>query len=146
MNKTIRLTLVCAVSLFFGASMALDAKDTEKKPVVKNHDAAAAQKLIKERKKQKKDLVILDVRTQAEFDAGHLADATLLDFHSPDFKKKLAKLDRNKAYLVYCRSGNRSGKSRDAMEKLGFKEIHHLDGGFRAWSAAKLPSKKKSSK
>ncbi|MFP6881875.1 MAG: rhodanese-like domain-containing protein [Roseibacillus sp.] len=54
----------------------------------------------------------------------------------------MGKLDRNKAYLVHCRSGGRSTNSLGVWKKLGFKRVYHLDGGFLAWQKAKLPVEK----
>ena len=53
-----------------------------------------------------------------------------------DFKAGLAKLDKSKAYGVYCGSGNRSGKAMAAMHKMGFKEVYNLAGGMKGWHQA----------
>lgn len=85
------------------------------------------------------DLVVLDVRTAEEFAEGHLSEATMLDFYAPDFADRLAGLDRNVPYLVYCRSGNRSGQTRALMDDLGFTQVADVDGGIAAWTDAGLP-------
>ena len=72
---------------------------------------------------------IIDVRTRQEFNSGKIRGALNLDFYNPDFKKELSKLDKEKAYFVYCRSGNRSGQAASIMEDMGFKEIYNLSGG-----------------
>lgn len=82
---------------------------------------------------------IIDVRTQAEFQSGHLADAQLIDFYDKGFVEKLDKLDKEKTYLLYCRTGNRSGKALRFMKKLGFKAAYNMQGGMRAWSKADYP-------
>jgi rhodanese-related sulfurtransferase len=82
---------------------------------------------------------ILDVRTREEFDAGHLAEAEQLDFYAPDFADRLAELDRDTTWVVYCRSGNRSGQATTIMADLGFTSVVDLDGGIVAWQAAGLP-------
>ena len=84
-------------------------------------------------------LVVLDVRTAEEFAEGHLAGATMLDFYADDFADRLADLDPDAPYLVYCRSGNRSGQTRALMEELGFTDVTDVDGGIVAWSEAGLP-------
>lgn len=81
-------------------------------------------------------LVVLDVRTPEEFAAGHLAGAVNVDFYAASFADDLAALDRTVPYLVYCHSGNRSGKATQAMQQLGFTTIYDLDGGVTAWQAA----------
>ena len=81
-------------------------------------------------------LVVLDVRTPDEFASGHLADAVNVDFYEPDFRDRLADLDRDVPYFVYCRSGNRSGTTVEQMKGLGFTEVYELAGGLEAWSGA----------
>ena len=55
-----------------------------------------------------KQNVILDVRTPAEFSAGHIPGAVNLDYNAPDFQAKAAALDKSKTYLVHCAVGGRS--------------------------------------
>jgi len=85
------------------------------------------------------DLVVLDVRTPEEFEEGHLAGATLLDFYAPDFADRLTELDHDVPYLLYCRSGNRSDQARQMMLDLGFTDVADVDGGIVAWTGAGLP-------
>jgi len=82
------------------------------------------------------DLTILDVRTLDEFNEGHLAGAERIDFSRADFATQLASLERDTPYLIYCRSGNRSGQARAIMEDLGFSDVADLDGGVLAWADA----------
>jgi len=85
------------------------------------------------------DLVVLDVRTPEEFAEGHLEGAVLVDFYAADFAEQLAALDTDVPYLVYCRSGNRSGQALGVMEQLGFASAVDVDGGIIAWADAGLP-------
>lgn len=85
------------------------------------------------------DLVILDVRTPEEYAEGHLEGAVLVDFYDADFADQLAELDPAVPYLVYCRSGNRSGQTLPLMEQLGFGSASDIDGGILAWAGAGLP-------
>jgi rhodanese-related sulfurtransferase len=80
-----------------------------------------------------RNFVILDIRTPGEYRDGHLPNAVLLDFHSPAFRENLAALDRNKSYLMYCRSGNRSARALTMMRELGFMKVAELRGGIKAW-------------
>jgi rhodanese-related sulfurtransferase len=105
---------------------------------ITNVTVGKAQKLIKEHT-GKADFVILDVRTAEEFAEGHLAGAVNLDVQSPDFEKRLRLLDRNKNYLVYCRTGNRSRRATLAMEALGFRSIFHMNEGIVMWKQQNLP-------
>jgi phage shock protein E len=72
--------------------------------------------------------VILDVRTPEEFSTDHVAQAVNIDFKNKDFKDKVAKLDRNDEYELYCRTGNRSGKALTMMKEMGFKNLKNLGG------------------
>lgn len=85
-------------------------------------------------------LVVLDVRTPEEFDAGHLAGATMIDFYETGFSAQIADLDRDAPYLMYCRTGNRSGQTRALMESLGFTNVIDVEGGIVAWTAAGHPT------
>lgn len=80
--------------------------------------------------KNNPDLVIVDVRTSGEFKTGHIEGALNIDVSLPNFKEEIDQLDKNKKYLVYCRSGNRSKFAGRIMEGLGFKEVYDLDGGI----------------
>ena len=86
------------------------------------------------------DLVILDVRTPEEFTEAHLDGATMIDFYLDDFDDRVADLDRDVPYLVYCRSGNRSGQTVAIMEELGFADVADVDGGIVSWFDAGLPT------
>ena len=59
--------------------------------------------------------MIIDVRTPAEYAGGHLDGAVLIDVQSPDFASRIGELDRNGSYVVYCRSGARSGMAMQQM-------------------------------
>lgn len=85
------------------------------------------------------NLVVLDVRTPEEFDEAHIDGAVLVDFYDPDFAEQLAELDPDVPYLLYCRSGNRSGQTAAIMEQLGFIDVADVDGGIVAWGEAGLP-------
>ena len=81
-------------------------------------------------KSQDGDFCILDVRTSGEFSRGAIEGAINLDFYAPDFSQELAGLDKNKTYLLYCRSGNRSKSALAIMKQSGFGYVYELDRGF----------------
>lgn len=85
------------------------------------------------------NFILLDVRTPQEFSQSHIKGAKLLDFQAPDFKTKVQELDKNKTYLVYCRSGMRSSGCADTMKSLGFNKVYNLVGGIMAWEREGLP-------
>ena len=86
------------------------------------------------------DFVIIDVRTPKEFAEGHIEDAINIDFYSETFPDELNILNKNKTYLIYCRSGGRSGGALTIMESLYFKEVHNMTGGIIQWQAEGFPT------
>jgi len=86
------------------------------------------------------DVKLLDVRTPEEFEVGHLAGAENIDFYATDFADQIGALDPGEKYVVYCRSGNRSGKATALMAGMGFTTVTDVDGGIVAWEAAELPT------
>ena len=85
------------------------------------------------------DFVIIDVRTTEEIAGGYIEDAIFIDYYSDTFMDELNSLDKDKVYLIYCRSGGRSGPTLATMEELGFMEVYELLGGILAWQGAGLP-------
>ena len=84
---------------------------------------------------EKRKTVVLDVRTPDEYKEGHIKNAinyNVLD--SVAFEKQINTLKKNKRYLLYCKSGIRSGKALMRMQQKGFKQIYHLSGGITAWT------------
>lgn len=100
-------------------------------------DAVDAAELIR----SDSDLVVLDIRTPEEFAAGHIEGAVNIDFKADTFAAKIGELDPEKAYLLHCRSGARSGQSLPLFKDLNFEKIYHLDSGFNGWKAAGKPVK-----
>lgn len=106
---------------------------------VKNVSIDEAEKLLKERK----DIVVLDVRTADEFKAGHIAGARNLDIMADDFAQRIAALDKGKTYLVHCAAGGRSGRACTVPEVLQLGTVYHMNEGFKAWEKAGKPVEKK---
>lgn len=73
------------------------------------------------------NLIMLDVRTAEEYSSGNIPNSINIDVLSPDFKSKIELLDKNKEYLVYCRSGNRSAIASSIMATNGFIKIYNLN-------------------
>jgi len=84
-------------------------------------------------------IVLLDVRTQKEYDAGHAKDALHIDFHSPQFSQHLQALDPGKSYVVYCAVGGRSKKAVAIMEEMGFKQLYEVSEGYSGLKNAGVP-------
>lgn len=85
------------------------------------------------------ETIVLDVRTPAEYGAGHLEGALLLDFNAGDVAAAIPDLDPSAEYLVYCRSGNRSGQAIALMEQAGFTDLTNLGSLEQAAQATGLP-------
>lgn len=83
--------------------------------------------------------VVIDVRTPQEFAAGHIERAINLNMKDKDFAEKLAKLDKEKTYLMHCASGVRSGAVIPIWDGLKFKKVMHLRAGMVGWKAAEQP-------
>lgn len=75
------------------------------------------------------EAVLLDVRTPREFQSGTLPNAQNIDFMSASFRTRVAELDKDKVYFIFCRSGNRSGQAGRIMKKMGF-QVRDLAGGI----------------
>jgi rhodanese-related sulfurtransferase len=89
------------------------------------------------------EYTLLDIRTAQEFSTGHIAGASQSDFYqSSAFSTYLDSLNKNKKYLIYCRSGNRSGQALSIMKEKGFTNVSDLSGGITAWYSAGLPIEK----
>ena len=79
------------------------------------------------------DYTLIDVRTQDEFDLGHIDSAINLDFHSETFQNDILSLPKNETIVLYCRTNNRSSKTANILKENGFKEISVLEGGITEW-------------
>ena len=82
---------------------------------------------------QDSDYTLIDVRTQDEFDLGHIDSAINLDFYSETFHNDILSLPKNETIVLYCRTNNRSSKTANILKENGFKEISVLEGGITEW-------------
>jgi phage shock protein E len=70
------------------------------------------------------DVEVIDVRTPEEYEEGHVIGAMLIDFQSDDVEQQLDELERDQTYVLYCRTGNRSGQAAELMDELGFTDVY----------------------
>ncbi len=89
--------------------------------------------------KDNPDFVILDVRTESEYNSGHIENAVNIDYYADDFEETLNTFDKNKTYLIYCRTGSRSAAVMKIMEKLEFTEVYNMQGGINKWQSEDYP-------
>jgi rhodanese-related sulfurtransferase len=97
--------------------------------------------IIIEKKANKSNFIILDVRTLNEYKEEHLESAQLLNVKSTYFIDELDRMDKNKKYFVYCRRGKRGRIAVNLMKKQGYIDVHNITGGINKWKSKKLPVK-----
>ncbi|MEO0974740.1 MAG: rhodanese-like domain-containing protein [Pseudomonadota bacterium] len=88
------------------------------------------------------DVVVLDVRTGAEYAEGHVPGAINIDVQAKEFDNLVGELDRSKTYVVHCGANVENGRSAKAlatMADLGFDHLRSLQGGFVAWAESGSP-------
>ncbi|TNE81854.1 MAG: rhodanese-like domain-containing protein [Bacteroidetes bacterium] len=87
---------------------------------------------------QDTNVVVIDVRTPGEVQSGYIEGADLfINLNGGSFEAEIAKLDKSKSYLVYCRSGGRSTTAANIMTQNGFTQVYNLNGGISSWSGPK---------
>jgi rhodanese-related sulfurtransferase len=79
-----------------------------------------------------KEVVVLDVRTPEEYQAGHIPNAILIPLQ--ELENKLNDLDKEEPYLVVCRSGNRSAQASEILTNNSFTNIYNMTGGMNSWT------------
>jgi rhodanese-related sulfurtransferase len=82
---------------------------------------------------KKENTVVLDVRTAEEYQSGHIPGAINVDVQQEDFFRQINALDKDRTYLIYCRSGKRSARALDILQQNGFRKSFHLKGGILKW-------------
>jgi len=145
--------LTVAASLLIGTF--IDARaDTPPAPTPAHADAAPADAaphisqadLLARLDRKDPGVVVLDVRTAAEFAAGHVPGAR--NVSHDELAGRLDELTalRDKDVVLYCRSGRRTALAEDVLRKAGFTKLLHLDGDFIAWQAENRPIEKSDAK
>ena len=91
--------------------------------------------------KQNPKVVLLDVREDHEWQSGHAVEAVHLG--KGVFERDLEKMfpDANTEIIMYCGGGFRSAMTCDAAQKMGYKNVHSLIGGYKGMVAADWPMK-----
>ena len=78
--------------------------------------------------------VVLDVKTDEEFESGFIPNAINIDIYKGQgFVYLVDELDKSKKYYVYCRAGSRSAQACKIMNQLGFENTFNLIGGMMQW-------------
>ena len=142
------MRMVLSILLGFALlTPAVLAQEKSTKPATEKKSAAKFQNIKPDqfdalRKADTNSTVVLDVRTKKEYREGHIPGSVMIDFTEDDFEQQVAKLDKDKTYLVQCASGGRSARACKKMEQLGFKKLYNLEGGMGAWEKAGKPVQK----
>lgn len=84
--------------------------------------------------KREQGILMLDVRTQEEWDAGHIPGATLIPLDQ--IASRFGELPADQEIVIYCRSGNRSAQALSILNEAGFSDIYSMDGGINDWILA----------
>ena len=79
------------------------------------------------------DVQLIDVRTPEEYRESHIGNSQNFDYESPTFVDDILVLDKTKPVYLYCKSGNRSGKSSIIFLNAGFEKVYDLEGGITEW-------------
>ncbi|NMM48985.1 rhodanese-like domain-containing protein [Marinigracilibium pacificum] len=79
------------------------------------------------------ETIIIDVRTPQEWEEGIIPGALKMNIMDQDFAQRISEMDKDKKYLMVCRSGNRSAKACQYMSSIGFSHLYNLDGGMLDW-------------
>ncbi len=79
------------------------------------------------------NVILVDVRTPKEFNAGHLENSLNIDWLGDSFIEEFEKIKKEKSIYLYCRSGRRSAYATKYLDSLGYTSVYNLTGGYIAW-------------
>ncbi len=146
-NKMKKLSFYLLMSLLFACAgkqeppklnQPVNKSETKEKPNMADNTSKEDMiaKLACENLKSNEQITLLDVRTPEEIAEGKMDGAMEIDFRAADFKSNVEKLDKEKTYYVYCRSGGRSGKTVKMMREMGIPNSYNILGGFEKFKGA----------
>lgn len=93
---------------------------------------------LKRRLDQREKLTVLDVRTTAEWNAGHIDGA--VQIHGGKLQERMHEVPRDKPVAVICGSGYRASIAASFLQRNGYEDVANVVGGMTAWRAAGLPT------
>ena len=130
--KRTQILFLALLSFFYGCEYLFPSLPGEKVTVDEAYNYL-------KKHKDDKDVVLIDVRTKEEYDKAHIQNAVLMDFKQTTFPDEIAKMDRDKRYLVYSGNDNKSANTIELMKELRFKNTHYIIGGIDEWENKGLP-------
>ena len=133
MSRRLLMLVVLALVAVFAVAACDSDESSAGAPGAYTVSAAEAVELI-----EAGEHTIIDVRSPAEFDEAHIVGALNIDVNGADFSDRIAELDPEQPYLVYCRSGNRSAQAASQMEDIDIQEIADA-GGLADLASAGAP-------
>src|SRR6267378_5912268 len=86
--------------------------------------------------------VIIDVRDKDEWDEGHIAGAINMSRGTIELDIEEKVPDPNAMIICHCGGGGRSALAAESLQKMGYKNVRNMAGGFKAWKADGLPTAK----
>lgn len=95
---------------------------------------------VKKRIDRGENFTLVDVREESEWAKGHLPKAIHLSKGVIERDIENAVPDKNTELILYCGGGFRSALSADNLQKMGYKNVVSMDGGWRAWNERKFPT------
>ncbi|MBQ2780494.1 MAG: rhodanese-like domain-containing protein [Clostridia bacterium] len=127
MKKALVLLLILVLGCTFASVSGCD--NSEDREMTYTQITATEAKALMD---SEEDFIILDVRTDAEYAEGHIADAVLIPHEEITAKAEEVLLDKDQLILVYCRSGRRSKIAAEALVALGYTNVKEF-GGIIDW-------------
>ncbi len=122
MKKTIIFLMALTMLFSVGCAPAEQAGETDNQSKTITLDEAV--KMVAE----DEAIRFIDVRTQQEYDAGHVAGAELLPLDQLESKIESEVADKDTKIIVYCRSGNRSGQAQAMLNGMGYNNVYDAGG------------------
>ena len=121
------LFVVIAITIMFTGCTKMEKRQTGTETAYKKISAQEAKEII-----ESEDVIILDVRTQEEYNEGHIENSVLLPVNDISSKAEEILTDKDAKILVYCRSGNRSATASKQLIKMGYTNVYNF-GGIISW-------------
>ena len=90
-------------------------------------------------KSKRGEAVIIDVREKDEWDEEHIPDAIHMSRGTIELDIEEKVPDLNAMIVCHCGGGGRSALAAESLQKMGYKNVRSMGGGFKAWKAAGLP-------
>ncbi|MDD4047080.1 MAG: rhodanese-like domain-containing protein [Tissierellia bacterium] len=121
------LFIVILITIIFTGCTSMEKEQTGTETEYKKISAQEAKAII-----ESEDVIILDVRTQEEYNEGHIENSVLLPVNDISAKAEEILTDKDAKILVYCRSGNRSATASKQLIKMGYTNVYDF-GGINSW-------------